>query len=211
MRRVLLAVLVLVATTACGVTPESEPRALERSEAPFRVFAEQPVQQPPTSDLQAQLFFVLVDRLTATTRPVPQPGSPEQIASELFDGVTDSEREAGLSSAIPSVASLRSVDVRNRIAVVSLEGFGESVRADQVTAFAQIVATLDARTDIDGVRFRTGDLDLSVPRGDGSLTDAPVDRTDYPVLLDEAPTVGPAGASPSAPAGASPPPPPPAP
>lgn len=188
----------LLATVACGVPEDDQPRALERSAAPFQLFDQGPEPTRPPSDLQSELYFVLVDRLAATTRPVPQPGSAEQVALELFEGPTELERTAGLSSAIPSVFSLQGVDVRNRIAVVSLDGIDESVRTDQVTAFAQIVTTLDALPDIDGVRFRTGDLDLPVPSGDGSSTDEPLDRDDYPVLLDEAPTV-PAPASPPAP------------
>ena len=174
MRR-LLAALAVVLLTACGVPQEDTPRPLDRDAAPFRVFDLEAVPAEP-GDLQVPLFFVRGDRLVPVQRELPLPGSPEQVLRALFTGLTEAERAEGLSSAIPTGVELEGVEVTDRIAVVSLDGLNEQV---QVLAFAQIVATLDAREDVVGVRFRTDDGDLRVPRGDGSLTEAPVDQQSY--------------------------------
>ena len=50
-------------------------------------------------------------------------------------------------------------------------------------AIAPLGWTLDARSEIVGVRFREEGSDLPVPSGDGQLTDEPVDRQDYAELL----------------------------
>jgi len=187
-------VLVLIGVLACGVPSESTPRALDRTTAPLQLFAPDPTPDP-SGELAAQLFFVRANRLVSTPRPVPLPGAPLQVLRALFDGPTEVERSAGLSTAIPAVVTLRGVELRSRIAVVSLDGLGESARADQVTAFAQIVATLAVRDDVDGVQFLAGQRALAVPRGDGSLTDLPLTRSAYAALLGLPPSDSPAAPS----------------
>ena len=203
MRR-LVALLALPVLVACGVPQEDEPRALNPADAPFRVFASDAA-PTPEGELAAELWLVRGDRPEPVVRAVPRPGSPEQVLEQLLAGPTESESEAGLSTAIPTAFELDGVEVEDGIAVVTLEGLGDQVRNDNNVAFAQIVATLDARPDIQGVRFRTGDTDLQVPRGDGSLTDAPVNRESYAELLGRSgartvppPPVAPAPAQPEA-------------
>ena len=197
-----LAVLLLA---GCGVPQDDAPRALDRADAPFRVFESEAV-PTPTGDLAAELWLVRGDRPEPVVRAVPRPGSPEQVLEQLFSGPTEQESAAGLVTAIPTAFELEEVEVEDRIAVVTIDGLGDQVRTDNNVAYAQIVATLDARPEIDGVRFRTEDGDLPVPRGDGSLTDAPVSRASYDELLGQPratavppPPVAPAPA-PSAPA-----------
>lgn len=181
MRR-LAALLALPVLVGCGIPQDEQPRALDPAAAPFRVFASQAA-PTPEGELAAELWLVRGDRPEPVVRAVPRPGSPEQVLEQLLAGPTETESEAGLSTAIPTAFELDDVQVEDGIAVVSLEGLGDQVRNDNNVAFAQIVATLDARPDIEGVRFRTGDTDLQVPRGDGSLTDAPVNRESYAELL----------------------------
>ena len=183
MRRALAALSVLLAT-ACGVPQDDAPHPLDRGAAPFRVF--EPSAAPsPEGEVDVQLWFTRGDRLVPVERVVERPGTPEQVLETLFTGVTDAERADGLTNAIPTAITLDSVEVDDRIAVVTLEGLNEQVR---VLAFAQIVTTLDGRPEVDGVRFRSDDRDVQVPRGDGSLTGAPVDRGSYTVLLGAAET-----------------------
>lgn len=180
--RVTVAVVVAVLLAACGVPQDEAPRALDPSAAPFLVFEPEPAPQPQ-GEVEAELWLVRTDRLVPVQRQLRLPGSPQQILEQLFDGPTEAERAAGLSSALPAALELEDIEVRNRLAVVTLEGLGDQVRTDANVAFGQIVATLDAHPDIDGVRFRTPDGDVQVPRGDGSLTDAPVNRESYAELI----------------------------
>lgn len=184
MRRPLLALLACALVAGCGVPTDEEPRALDRAAAPFRVFETQTPAQPD-GEVQAQLYLVRNGQVQPVQRQVPLPGSAQQVLQQLFDGPTESESASGLSTALPSGLRPQGLEVRDRIAVVSLDGLDEQVRTDQVVAFAQIVATLVARPEIDGVRFRARDRDLPVPRGDGSLTDAPVNRESYAEQLGE--------------------------
>ncbi|HWH28153.1 MAG TPA: GerMN domain-containing protein [Mycobacteriales bacterium] len=180
MKRLLLALLAAVALVAgCGVPEDDAPTALDRDSAPFRVF-DRDVAPPQQGDLAVELWFVRGDRLVPVARAVELPGTPRRVLSTLFDGVTETERRAGLSSSIPTAVSIEGLEVKDGIAVVTLEGLNEQV---QVQAFAQIVATLTGRPEIDGVRFRANGRDIQVPRGDSSLTEAPVDRDDYSELL----------------------------
>jgi hypothetical protein len=199
--RRLAAGLVLLLVAGCGVPQDEAPRALDRAEAPFRVF-ESEAAPTPTGDLAAELWLVRGDRPEAVLRQVPRPGSPQQVLGQLFSGPTEQESAAGLTTAIPTAFELEDVTVDDGIAVVTLAGLGDQVRTDNNVAYAQIVATLDARPEIDGVRFRTDDGDLPVPRGDGSLTDAPVNRRSYGELLGQpvATTPVPPAPVPSAPA-----------
>ena len=171
------AVLAVLAVSACGVPVDDEPRALDRGAAPFRVFEPAPA-EPQEGEVAAELYLVRDSRVEAVERRLPRPGSPEQVLRQLFEGPTREEQNQGLSTSVPASMQLEGVEVRDGIAVVSLK-LGEQVTTDQVVAFAQIVATLVARPDIEGVRFRTQGRDLDVPRGDGSLTGAPVNRQSY--------------------------------
>jgi len=177
-RRPLLALLVCAVATGCGVPADDEPRALDRAAAPFRVFATFAPPQPE-GEVQAELFLVREGQIQSVQRRVPLPGSAEQVLEQLFQGPTQAESESGLSTALTSGLRPQGLEVRDGIAVVTLEDVEEQVRSDQVVAFAQIVATLATRPEIDGVRFRSQDRDLPVPSGDGSLTDAPVNRESY--------------------------------
>jgi hypothetical protein len=178
-RRLLPAAAALALAVGCGVPQDDMPRALDPSGAPFRVF-EQDAVPPPQGDLQVEMWFTRNDRLVPLVRPVQLPGSPREVLEALFAGLAEQERAAGLASALPAGLAFTAVEVRDRIAVVTLRGLNEQV---QVLAFAQIVVTLDGRPEVDGVRFRSADRDVQVPRGDGSLTDAPVNRESYSELL----------------------------
>lgn len=203
MRRALagLAAGLAVVLTGCGVPQDDAPRALDRDGAPFGIFASESV-APPQGELQAELWFVQGSQAVPVRRSLEAPGSPMQVVEQLLRGPTEDELAAGLSTSIPSSLTLSDVTVDDGIAVVTLEGLTEQVR---VEAYAQIVATLDGRPGIEGVRFRDEDGDVDVPNGDGVLGGGAVTRDDYAVLLGLEPA--PTGSS----AAAVPPPPPPAP
>lgn len=191
-------VLLAGALAGCGVPQEDVPRALERDDAPFRVF-EPDVAPSPQGDLQIELWFVLNGQAVPVERSVELPGSPRQVVEQLLNGPTETELSNGFSSAIPTSLELRDVAVDGRVAVVTFEELNEQV---QVEAYAQIVASLDGRPSVDGVRFRDADGDASVPNGEGLLGAGAVSQDDYAVLLGLAPaTPAPAPPAPSPSAG----------
>ena len=70
--------------------------------------------------------------------------------------------------------------MQSRIAIVTIGGDLESTaRTDQVLAYGQIVCTLDALPDIDGVSFMHGGEAVQVPKGDASLSKDVLTAADY--------------------------------
>ena len=196
MRALAAAVLVVLVTTACGVPQDPEPRVLDSQAAPFSLPGEtsSTPEDPaaPTGREQVDLFFVRDGAVVLTSRPVRR-ATPVPVAvllEMLLAGPTESELAEGLTSVIPSSLTVEDVAIEGRTGVVSLGGPEDQVRSLQALAFAQIVTTLTASEGVDGVRFRLGDSDLKVPRGDGSLTERALTSRDYAEVT--------AGATPSA-------------
>jgi len=195
-RALAAAVLVLLATTACGVPQDAEPRALDSQAAPFSLEGEtsSPPEDPttPTGREQVDLFYVRDGAVVLTSRPVRRstPVPVTLLLEMLLGGPTESELADGLTSVIPSSLTVEDVAIEGRTAVVSLGGPEDQVRSAQALAFAQVVTTLTASEGVDGVRFRLGDTDLKVPRGDGSLTERALTSRDFAEIT--------AGATPSA-------------
>ena len=189
-----VALLALLLTAACGVPRDERPRALDPSAAPFQAYVPEAAPEPE-GDRPVALYLVRADRLQRTERRIETPVSPTRVLGQLLEGPTSQELTAGLTTAIPATVQIESIRMESDVAVVSLTGLQqEQVRSDQLTAFAQIVATLDDLPGVEGVRFRSGDVDLEVPRGDSSLTDGPVKRSDYGELL-QPPSTPPSPAS----------------
>jgi hypothetical protein len=194
MRRLVL-VLLALALAGCGVPNDEAPRALDPSAAPFDFF-ERDVAPPAQGTLQVEMWFLRGEQPVLVERAFEPPGSPRQVLDALLLGPTAAEEQAGLSSAVPASLELVDLEVTDGVAVVTLAGLTEQV---QVPAFAQVVATLDGRPGIAGVRFRTRDADLPVPSGDGTVVSSALTRTDYAVLLGLAPPPPPPPAPPAEP------------
>jgi hypothetical protein len=170
------------ALTGCGVPVDAAPRALDPSEAPFQVLQEEAAARP-TGDDQAALYFVRDDSVVRQTRRVEAPADVAAVLELLLEGPSPEQVEDGISSALPTTFDVEGVELgRNGVAVVTLGGSSTQISASPL-AFAQVVATLTAPGLARAVRFRLDGDDLPVPRGDASVTEAPVDRRDYAELL----------------------------
>ena len=199
MRRALAALVAAVVLSACGVPQDEAPRALDPSAAPFQAYAPEAAEEPE-GDRPVGLYLVRADRLQRAERRIETPVNAARVLRQLFEGPTAPELAAGISTAIPPTVRLERLAMASP--VVTLAGLQqEQVRSDQLTSFAQIVATLDDLPGIEGVRFRSGGADLEVPRGDSSLTASPLKSSDYAQLLEPAtvppPSPAPQEASPA--------------
>ena len=190
MRRLLAGGLLLL-VAGCGVPLDEEPRALDPADAPFGVL------EQPTPDAQGDgrvaLYFVRGEEVVLQPRAVERSTSIEELLDLLLAGPTPEQVAAGTSSAIPTGLEVEDVEVgSNGVAVVTLAGDDQQLGTSPL-GFAQIVATLTAPGRAEAVRFRLDGQDLQVPRGDGSLTSDPVDRSDYADILNlqQAPTAAP--------------------
>ena len=192
--RAAVAALAVLVLAGCGVPEDDLPRALEPREVPFA----SPTDSPPAEqvgDRQVDLYFVRDGAVELSSRTVEDPRTTEEILDLLFAGPSEVERAAGFVSLLPRTVTVEDVETVDGTAVVTLEGPDDSeVLRLSPLAYAQVVATVTP-TRARGVRFRLDDSDLRVPREDGSLTDQPLSRRDYPGLL--APSAG-AAPTPSA-------------
>ena len=174
----------------CGVPSDQQPRALQPGEAPYASPRTSPIADPEGA-LRAPLHFVRDGSVVLVARPVEGFTSTADLLELLFGGPAPEESMGGLVTEIPSTVTVEDVTVNDETAVITLGGPESEVLRLQQAAYAQIVATLTP-SRVSGVRFRLGSTDLRVPRGDGSLTAAPVSRDDYAALL-----AAPAAAAPS--------------
>ena len=180
----------LVGVTGCGVPQDAAPRRLDTAASPFALpggndrTAEETLAAPSTRE-QVDLYFVQSGMAVRTARTVRlTPSVPVPALLELLlDGPTETERGTGASSVIPSSLTVEDVSVEGQTAVITLGGPEEQVRSTQALAYAQIVATLTGPDGVFGVRFRLDNADLPVPRGDGSLSERPLNRADYSELI----------------------------
>jgi hypothetical protein len=176
-------VLVCATTAACGPDAQSEPRRIDPSTVPYGLLDRRTDGARPSGDRTLILYFVGADRLIAVEHL--EGGDPDGSTAlrQLLDGPTQREVQMGLGTALPSAHTARFEGVDDRVARVGLaEDFRDGTIPDQATALAQIVLTLTGVPGIDRVLFVVDGRGVAVPRGDGSLTNAPVAPDDYASL-----------------------------
>lgn len=192
--RRLAALTVALLITGCGIPADPAPRALDPAQAPFSRNAPA---VDPVGPGRIALYFVRDGKAVLTIRPVRQSTPVPQLLDLLLTGPTPSELAAGITSLIPTTMTIKGIDVQAGVGVITLDG--PAGQLSQPLAFAQIVATLTSPGRLSGVRFRVAGEDLGVPRGDGSLSAEPLNRTDYAELLETAsPGPSPSGSAPPA-------------
>ena len=181
-RRALVAVaaLAVLATQACGVPDERAPRPIE----PSLVIGNPPPKVPGSSmgAVVERLYLVRDGKLVAVERRVGSAGDVGALLADLAAGPTEEEHDAGLTSALTGTDLIAGVRLVAGTAEVT---FRPQVggRTDDILAIGQIVCTLDARTDVDTVRFLQDGQVLKVPDAEGALTARPLTVADYQTLI----------------------------
>lgn len=175
-----LAGLLGVTLHGCGVPEERTPRPIE----PSLVIGSPPPQAAGNSAgaVVERLYLVRDDQLVAVERRVGSTADVAALLGDLVAGPTDAERDEGLSSALTGTDLIAGVRLVAGTAEVSFRPQAGG-RTDDILAIGQIVCTLDARTDVDTVRFLLDGQVLKVPRADGSLTELPLTSADYRALI----------------------------
>ena len=177
-RAAVLLVAGLLALQGCGVPNEGRPRPLEPS---LVIGSPPPVAGNSAGTVVELLYLVRDEQLVAVQRRV---GSTDvgALLDELVTGPTDEERNDRLSSALTGTDLIAGVRLISGTAEVSFRPQAGG-RTDDILAIGQIVCTLDARVDVDTVRFLLDGQVLKVPRADGSLTELPLTVADYRTLI----------------------------
>lgn len=183
-RRATLLVLITVVLAGCGVTPEDSARQVEPPGGTQPDWASQPSPPDATGAVPERLYLIRGDEIVPALRHVSSEPSPEDLMDDLLAGPTDSERRAGLTSALLGDEIITGVHKIDNNAVVELAAeLDDTSRNDQVLAFAQIVCTLDAHPLITGVSFTSDGQPVGVPIADGSLATGPLTAAHYTALL----------------------------
>jgi hypothetical protein len=186
MRPLLAALAVIAIATAvsgCGISPQDRPEPIT---APPGI-ATAPSPAPPTASNGAtpeRLYFVLDGELTPVTRKVISAPTPASVVRDLLAGPTEAEAADSLTSALLGDRVVQNVEVANSQAVVTLAPpVADNARNDEVLAYAQLVCSLTALKQVNSVTFVSGGQPISVPRGDGQLSLAPLTAGDYAELI----------------------------
>jgi hypothetical protein len=125
--------------------------------------------------------------LTVVTRPARSTPSLDGLMEDLLAGPTETEQGAGIGSALLGANLIGDVHLRGVDAEVELvTGLDGTGRSDVVLAIAQVVCTLVARPEVEGVVFTRGGEVVAVPHGDGALSKGPLTFPDYdcPLITD---------------------------
>jgi spore germination protein GerM len=180
---VLLAALAAGSVTSCGVSAQSEPRAIDASDVPFGLGgrAATPTTAPTSSSHTYVVFLVVDDHLRPAIRGARSAPTALEQLRRLTRGPTPAESEAGLRTLLTPDVTIDDVRMARGVATIELSGIGSSQPSsrERALAVAQMVYTATAIAGVDRVRFEVAGEPAEVPRGDGTLTSRPVDRSDY--------------------------------
>lgn len=180
----LVTVVVLVATTACGIPTASSPTAIAKANVPFHLL--NPTSSTITSSLQPtvtvpeSIYLVAAQHVVAATRDVPVPATLAQVLTALLDGPTSAESSAGLQSFLVGTGVRVTTSVVGGIATVNFSSNPvQVVGPNQTLAIAQIVFTATAQTGVIGVSFQIAGKPIDVPTASGAQVPGPVNGLFY--------------------------------
>jgi hypothetical protein len=171
---------------SCGIAPDTKPQALARKDVPFNLLAPSTTiasPEAPGSRVPLNVYLVGITGLVPVTRGVRAPATLTEALNALQTGPTDAEVTNGLRTSIPAQSSLSAGPVGFGVGTVELgAGFGQVGGQEQILAVAQLVFTATSVPGIVKVQFTLGSRPVEVPAGDGTLTQGPLGRSDFPSL-----------------------------
>lgn len=187
----LLAVVAVLAVSACGVPTDGEARRLAPDQVPFNLTATTTpgdvTTVAPTTTVVAGSAVILYYVIESGLRAVPVSVEPVPDLLGIMDLLAQDPPESTSARTVlrpgevvsieqdPENDGRRIVDVDP--ALVQLPG------SEQVLAVGQIVLTLTDRPGIRSITFTSNGEPLSVPRADGSIIDGPARRVDFIDLI----------------------------
>jgi len=183
MRRLLPAILMACLFAAgCGVPVDRQPRDLRR---PGPVTDSSGPAPGGFGSAVERLYLIRGGVLTRTVRRVPAAPTAEQVLRDLLAGPTRAEQQDGFTSALTTMRVGALTVAQRRASIAIGQPPDQGSRSDEVLAYGQLVCTLTSQgAQVGTVSFTSDGRPLGVPRGDGSLSTAPLTVADYASLLD---------------------------
>ena len=185
-----IAVLVaLVMVTSCGLGTDDEPTALS---VPKDVFPSD-AKEKDEFDLSVNttfhpIYFLKDDVLVEVRRQLPAPVFLDAPLTNLLSGPTETEAEAGFSSAIPAGTEVVDVGLLtdNTISIHLNQTFFEIEGEQRIRASAQLVFTASALiSDSQGIMFFLDGEPVQLPDGDGVIEEVPEGQSPSPLTIDD--------------------------
>ncbi|HEX4541322.1 MAG TPA: GerMN domain-containing protein [Acidimicrobiales bacterium] len=171
---------------ACGIPADSQPQAIARKDIPFDLLAPSTtIAGPgvPGPRVPVSVYLVGITGLVPVSRGVRAPATLPESLGALLAGPTDTEVADGLRTAITAQTSVSAGPVGFGVGTVDLGGaFGQVGGQEQILAVAQLVFTATGVPGIAKVQFTLAGRPVEVPAGDGTLTQGPLGRSDFPSL-----------------------------
>ena len=201
-----VALVAVLAVSACGVPSTSKVVQLSESELPpelseqttttttsttTTILVTEPVEETTTSLAEiisepVELYYVSANRVVATTLTIVSPATTSQVLAALIAGPPTGDNGLGLRSALPANLSAE-IKISKGIAQIDTTAQFLSTLSpiDQRLAIAQLVMTFTRRPGIGQVVFSVDGQNVAVPRGRGNLAKpgSAVSFDDYSSLL----------------------------
>lgn len=195
-RRSRVACVVLLAATlvGCGLPDDQRSQIVDDRSVPYNLLDS----GAPTHDSQdagsgaprqTPVVFWLSrnDLLTASDAGLTCEDTPtavvEAALSALVAAPSTSERDAGLSSAIPSSARLTLVQIIDGVAEVDLDPVTIADAEQLPLAVGQVVLSVTSAPGVEAVRLVTSGQAVDLPLPSGALATRDVTAQDYAALL----------------------------
>ena len=180
----------LVVLAGCGVPGDEAPRALSAGQVDPRLLAEpSPTSTPkPTGRSAYEVPFVIGDDSLKLTRspvaPGPAPQQVTQLLAALAAGPDDAEHAQGLSTALPSDATLKLAGLDHGEAAVEINsGAKDSDPRRLPLSVAQVVLTVTSHPDVHAVRIFSNGQPVEAPLPNGDIVHRALTARDYASLV----------------------------
>lgn len=183
----------LLALTACGVGPETVPRALPGDDQ--EAVVEDPSASPNKAGVLDSLWFVQDEQIVPVTRTTETQLTHEEMIGALQAGPTASEAAQGLRTALtpvvpdqPLVATAEALGVPapatpGQVAVVLNPEFTQLPSQEQLLVLGQVVATLAGSPGSTVLFIDDKGTPIGIPLPSGRLTSDPVSTADFTQLM----------------------------
>lgn len=196
--RWMLALMAVVALSAsCGLPDSGPPHTIDPTKVPYHLLGSATA-APSTTQRGSRTTTPRVylmngsDRLVAVEAPLPSSDTKEllqQLLAQLARGPDESQRSAGLGTALGPDATFTVNEITGRTAVVQLDPGDQGPTANKLPlAAGQVVLTATSVRGIERVQLvRADGQPIEVPLPDGALTALPLEARDYLSLVVSSP------------------------